>query len=409
MNTNFGCVPWSTSTTCQGAIASRDCPQTRDLAARWRAGFWLLAIVMPFGNVVVCVAAPPARDAESSGVVHVTLHPPSRIRTDVLCIADVAELSGGSESLRQRIAELDVEEAPAVANSANSLNITAQQIEFRLRLAGIDPRLVTINGSTARASAAGSSARPASAAIKPGQSPGSALRASRSRVGPVAIWKLSNAEQVVLDAARECLKTQLPWSEENLEVQLAQPLPRALNEALSTTGTTCVAEWRSGGTPLGQVVLRIVFQTEDERVVDVPVRFDVRHFEEVVVTTKPLAQGHILTASDLERARRDVTEFVGFSTTPDTWVGQQVKRILPAGHVVRAVDVAPEPRTASALLVKRRDRVKAIARSGALLVVMSAEALQDGRAGELIKVRNLDSNAVVVGRVLSATEVEVTE
>ena len=105
----------------------------------------LLAVALPLGSAVVSVAAPPNRDVETSGKVCVTLRPPLRNTFDVLCIADVAELSGGSESLRRRIAILDIEDSPP---AGESLKVTAQQIEFRLRLAGIDPRLVTIRGST---------------------------------------------------------------------------------------------------------------------------------------------------------------------------------------------------------------------------------------------------------------------
>lgn len=401
MRSRFRFTLWHTGTTRKRVIASDDCSMTLGSVPRLRVGLLLMAVVLPFGITVVCVAAPPGHDVESSGKVSVTLRPPPRTTFGVLRIADLAELSGGSESLRQRIAALDVEDAPA---AGESLDVTSPQIEFRLRLAGIDPRLVTIRGSTVRASA-----RPISGMSKPGKPQSSTLLASHSRAVTAANLKSSDAEQVVLAAAKECLKMQLPWPEEDIEVQLTQPLPRELREALSATATTCSAELRSTGTTLGRIVLRIVSKTPDQRTLDVSIPFDVRHFEEVVVTTKPIAQGHVIALSDLEFGRQDVTQTTGFCTSPDQLIGQKAKRILPAAHVVKAVDVEPVPRAVAPLLVKRRDRVKAIARSGALVVVMVAEAQQDGRAGELIKVKNLDSNAVVHGRVLSATEVEVTD
>ena len=357
----------------------------------------LLAVALPLGSAVVSVAAPPNRDVETSGKVCVTLRPPLRNTFDVLCIADVAELSGGSESLRRRIAILDIEDSPP---AGESLKVTAQQIEFRLRLAGIDPQLVTIRGSTV--SPAGT--KTVTAASQSSKAQTATFLASHSRTETPA-----EAEPMVLDAAKECLKKQLPWPEESIEVRLTQPLPRELRDAFRSTGTTCAAELRTTGTPLGRVVLRIVFKTSDQRPLDVSVPFDVRHFDDVIVTTKPIAQGQVIVASDLEFGRQDVTQATGFCTSSIALVGQKAKRILPAAHVVRAVDVEPVPRVTAPPLVKRRDRVKIIARGGAFLFEMIGEAQQDGRVGEWINVKNVAWNTVVHGRVLSATEVEVTE
>ena len=77
--------------------------------------------------------------------------------------------------------------------------------------------------------------------------------------------------------------------------------------------------------------------------------------------------------------------------------------------MVRQADVETAARPSEPFLVKRRDRVKLIGRTELLLVTVVGEALQDGRVGEVIKVRNVDSNATVHGRVLNASEVEVTQ
>ena len=78
---------------------------------------------------------------------------------------------------------------------------------------------------------------------------------------------------------------------------------------------------------------------------------------------------------------------------------------------LRLVDVeAPTRSTAlTPVLVKRRGRVTAIARLGALSVTSTWEAQEDGRAGEVIKFKNFHSNKEVYGRVISATEVEATD
>jgi flagella basal body P-ring formation protein FlgA len=138
---------------------------------------------------------------------------------------------------------------------------------------------------------------------------------------------------------------------------------------------------------------------------------DVRHYEEVVVTKKPIDRGHLFTLADFETRRQDVTNVSGYGTSPDQFVGQKAKRVFPESQVIRANDVETPTRSTALLpvVVKRRDRVTAFARSGSLSVTSIWEVQQDGRVGEVIKCKNIQSNKEVCGRVISATEVEATD
>jgi hypothetical protein len=51
------------------------------------------------------------------------------------------------------------------------------------------------------------------------------------------------------------------------------------------------------------------------------------------------------------------------------------------------------------VLIKARDSVKIVAILGSARIEATGEALQEGRAGEVIRVRNLESNRIVHGRV----------
>jgi hypothetical protein len=59
------------------------------------------------------------------------------------------------------------------------------------------------------------------------------------------------------------------------------------------------------------------------------------------------------------------------------------------------------------IVVKSRDRVRMIVHLGPVNVVAAGEALQDGRSGQSIRIRNVDSNKTVQGRVLGPGVVEV--
>jgi flagella basal body P-ring formation protein FlgA len=59
------------------------------------------------------------------------------------------------------------------------------------------------------------------------------------------------------------------------------------------------------------------------------------------------------------------------------------------------------------LLIKTRDLVRLVVHIGAVRVSALGEAMQEGRAGQLIRVRNVDSNKTVSGRVVDRGVVEV--
>jgi hypothetical protein len=66
-----------------------------------------------------------------------------------------------------------------------------------------------------------------------------------------------------------------------------------------------------------------------------------------------------------------------------------------------------EPAAEGPVVIKSRDRVKMFARIGPAAVLAAGEAQQDGRLGQSIRLRNIDSSKIVTGRVLGPGTVEV--
>jgi hypothetical protein len=66
--------------------------------------------------------------------------------------------------------------------------------------------------------------------------------------------------------------------------------------------------------------------------------------------------------------------------------------VRPAGNWAPALE-------AQSILVKARDTVKLVVPIGSIRVTAGGEALQDGKMGQLIRVRNISSNETVTGRV----------
>ena len=142
--------------------------------------------------------------------------------------------------------------------------------------------------------------------------------------------------------------------------------------------------------------------------IDVTLSLDVRHFDNVALTTKQLDRGHVISASDIYFDRRDVTELTDYCSNTKELVGTTTKRAVRALMPLRMVDVESTSRSENGIAIKRREQVKMVARVGVLVVSAMGEAQQDGKIGEVIRLKNLETNANVQGRITGPGEVEVS-
>lgn len=126
----------------------------------------------------------------------------------------------------------------------------------------------------------------------------------------------------------------------------------------------------------------------------VPVHVEVRG--EVVVLAHAQPRGTVLAASQLRLESHDVGGLsAGYLIDLDEARDMVLRRALQAGAVLTPQMVEP-PR-----LVRRGQRVQLLAENESVAVRVEGEALADGARGDHIRVRNLSSQRVVEGVVLS--------
>ncbi len=144
------------------------------------------------------------------------------------------------------------------------------------------------------------------------------------------------------------------------------------------------------------VTLRLRLPDGGERAL--PVRL--RWFQPAPVATRPLKKGDVLSEGDLflRTVERDSLRDIPFSL--EGLLGSRLARDVPAGSALTRGDFEALP------LVERRDRVILRARSGSLVVVASAQALDSGALGETVRVRNMESRVVVEAVVVGPGVVE---
>ncbi len=123
-------------------------------------------------------------------------------------------------------------------------------------------------------------------------------------------------------------------------------------------------------------------------------------FEPVVCAGRALPKHAVVTAEDLKLDVIDISRAPGgLVGTLDAAVGKRVRNSVRAGAYFRENMLETPP------VIHKGDRVKLVARTGALTVRAMGKALADAGMGEQIRVENISSNKRLTGRVKDATTV----
>ncbi|MFC4729117.1 flagellar basal body P-ring formation chaperone FlgA [Coralloluteibacterium thermophilus] len=132
----------------------------------------------------------------------------------------------------------------------------------------------------------------------------------------------------------------------------------------------------------------------------VPVR--VRRSQDVLVLTRSVGAGEVVTERDFVVERRDAARIVGAALAdPSAAIGRSARRTLAAGSVIGSNDlVAPR-------LVRRGDQVVLVSRDGPIEIRMQGKALGDAGIDDRVAVENSSSRRVVQGRVSPSGEIMV--
>jgi flagella basal body P-ring formation protein FlgA len=133
------------------------------------------------------------------------------------------------------------------------------------------------------------------------------------------------------------------------------------------------------------------------------VKLNIATYKNIVVTTRDLQPGEVLTDLDLALERRSVGRLSSYYTDKNKAIGLVVKHnsLLPSGTVLN------QSLLSISEVIKRGNIVSIVAHSGMIEVVTTGLAQQNGGVDQYIRVQNLQSKRVLSARVVDATTVEV--
>jgi flagellar basal body P-ring formation protein FlgA len=332
--------------------------------------------IIAWGVLGALLGGAPESHAADGPLLKVTLRDHVQTTDGVLQIKHIATLEGPPKSALKRWEELDLSDGSE--ESLDETRITRSWITARLLLAGCQADMITFAGATV---------------------------VEVERIDPLdqndaAVERLTQAE----------VARQLGLDPERVEVRLLGP---------------CVARLKlsGGNSPLGELdVIPPLLRTNDPRIT-------VRWLEGGVVKSTQTCSVRIRVSRDWPVAARDLPggqilsaadvvtlpvwcQWTEIAPQTEQCVGQRLKRALVAPARFTLADLttpgAAAAQPLAAPVIKPRDLIRVSAVRGNLTVVLpSAEALQAGRPGERIRLRNLESQRVIVGTVVAAGEVEI--
>lgn len=321
-------------------------------------------------SIWILLVAVPAADARPDPVL-VRLRAASAARARALTVADVAELSGGLPVLRDHLARLDLTEVP---RDRASVTVSRKQLQIRLALAGLPAETFRVDGPES---------------------------------GVVNLELTPIRPEEVVAAAKQALEARLPWRPGEVLIDLAQPVLTPLPRVAADEAVVIKAELHQGHRPVGRVQMDVRIFADGEVRLALAVHFNVRPCQKAVVCRRRIEKGEALDDTNVYLEEQAVDPRSRFSLSPDAVKGARARQALMPGQVVLQTDVEAGERPGGGVLVRAQDAVKIQIRIGALKVTASGQALQEGRQGQLIRVQNVDSKKLLLGRVVASGLVEV--
>lgn len=189
-----------------------------------------------------------------------------------------------------------------------------------------------------------------------------------------------------------------PWKGENVEVRVMpfQPVPLPAGAAVIR-----ILKPNKGVTP-GPVSFLLAVDVAGKEQARTWVKSEIRIFDEVVVSSAPLARHETITAKDVRIERRDISALHGKPMTKiEEVAGMQAARAIEVNEIL----------TQKALhrpsLLRRGSPVTLLYEAGGLRVEAPGLAMEGGKIGEIVQVKNPTSGKLLRGLVVDGRTVRV--
>ncbi|MEZ6126768.1 MAG: flagellar basal body P-ring formation chaperone FlgA [Planctomycetaceae bacterium] len=375
---------------------------------RWLTipGLILLANAVTADSRSVC--------AQETGQLPLTIRltPVVQVSNREVRLADVGRVTSGrsDEELPERLRNIDLIEIPETDRIAL---VDRSLIDVRLQLFGLDRHQYRLLGPDQIIVAFGTEddgkpeqdrrlklvSRSVPLEMRPPENSEFAESSDAQPTGSITDLQVEQTIQSVLS-------TQFRVPLEDLKCQLLQPFMDSRLEKAAPESTR-IEVVTPAQFPFGRASLMVRLWDHEQLLISRTAYVDVRRRQQMLIVRKTLSPLKEITADSLSEETRYVDGYQDELTIADV-EGSTVRRTVHAGEVLTIRDLKQLTTVRRDDLIRARDMVSIVAhRKGLKFVIPAAEALQNGQMGQLIRVRNLESNRIVTARVIGRGEVEV--
>ncbi len=147
---------------------------------------------------------------------------------------------------------------------------------------------------------------------------------------------------------------------------------------------------------------KTVFTMEFKNGRKVEAAANVRIFERVVMSRRPMSKGSLLQEKDVYVMLMDISRLPsGFIGNPDAVVGKQLTRSTVANKPIL------DSMMSNSLLVKKGQRVVVLAESTGLNISTIGETNESAYVGSFVRVINISTKKIITGRLVDENTVKV--
>jgi len=210
---------------------------------------------------------------------------------------------------------------------------------------------------------------------------------------------LVNADQLI-ETARKYLDERIQIPEGTKIITLLRQPPAAI----IAPKRDCIVKVTPNiiGRLKGVVSISVGVYNGDRLFQMVPVQFNVRTFEPMVITTRTIQCNAVIQETDVKRIIGESTKYNDdLITDAALVVGQEVKRTIYSEQPVLQGDVLPPT------LVKSGDVVEIEVVKGGITITGTGIARRNGRLGEVIPIARANQSAVIQAQVVGEKKVAI--
>lgn len=171
---------------------------------------------------------------------------------------------------------------------------------------------------------------------------------------------------------------------------------------LEYCATPLTFENRSPNRNKGRLTVRISCDSA-EKPWSVNISLQIRAFDRVIVSSRPIPKGSKITAGMVQQKEREITLLhSGYFKRPEHVIGTIARFSVNGNQVIKPGSLLPPT------LVTKGEKVVIRANTRGINIRANGIALGDGALGEVVRVKNSQTERIIEGRVSAAGQITVS-